>query len=502
MAVANETVTAPPVATDARRRRVLFAALCAVCVLVAGGFIAWAVIRDGGAGSSVGGPIGDGGAPGSLAGVSGASGALMFQNVVSGDYWNQVGLVPMGHPEGSRSMMPLRCRRVHFAAGRGLCLAEGNGPPGTYAAYIFDSDLRVTGDVDLAGLPSRTRVSPDARYGATTAFVSGHSYAEEGYSTQTLLIDLANGKELANLEEFTAYRNGEAFANEDFNYWGVTFTEDSNRFYASLGTGGKTYLVQGDIAERTVEVLRENVECPSISPDNTRIAFKKKVGGDLAGPIWRFHVLDLATMAETPLAETRSIDDQIMWLDNDEVLYGDGQDTWEMAADGSGQPRRFMSKAVSVTVVDGMGEADVASSPAGQAGDVLTLPETDLSVSVDVPETVTAGVELTYNVTVTNNGPHEATWLVVDAYLPEDAQFGGTALVEPVNMDHGCSYFEDEDRVRCDTATLAAGARWTFAVTVTPRAEGPGAVWANAGATENDPNPANDHAEATFTIGP
>ena len=36
----------------------------------------------------------------------------------------------------------------------------------------------------------------------------------------------------------------------DFNFWGVTFARDGNRFYATLGTGGKTYLVEGDVAAR------------------------------------------------------------------------------------------------------------------------------------------------------------------------------------------------------------------------------------------------------------
>ena len=85
---------------------------------------------------------------------------------------------------------------------------------------------------------------------------------------------------------------------EDFNFWGVTFSaEDSNRFYATVRSAGKTYLLEGDVGERTMTVLRENVECPSLSPDGTRIAFKKLTDG-LIGQ-WRLHVLDLATMEQT-----------------------------------------------------------------------------------------------------------------------------------------------------------------------------------------------------------
>ena len=56
-------------------------------------------------------------------------------------------------------------------------------------------------------------------------------------------------------------------------------------------------------------------------------------------------------MTETPLAEPRSIDDQIEWLDDRQVLYGDGSTIWVAAADGTGQPRKFLSQASSPTVL-------------------------------------------------------------------------------------------------------------------------------------------------------
>jgi hypothetical protein len=127
----------------------------------------------------------------------------------------------------------------------------------------------------------------------------------------------------------------------------VTFSRDSNRFYATMQTAGKTYLVKGDIARRQLRVLHENVECPSLSPDETRVAYKKRVGpsGD-----WRLAVLDLQTMHETELAETRNVDDQAEWLDDDHVLYGLEAQVWSVPADGSGHPRRFLSDALSPAV--------------------------------------------------------------------------------------------------------------------------------------------------------
>ena len=57
-------------------------------------------------------------------------------------------------------------------------------------------------------------------------------------------------------------------------------------------------------AAAPAHAIHENVECPSLSPDETRIGYKKAVGHD--PPVWRFHVLDLATGRETPLAEQRA----------------------------------------------------------------------------------------------------------------------------------------------------------------------------------------------------
>ena len=37
--------------------------------------------------------------------------------------------------------------------------------------------------------------------------------------------------------------------------------------------------------------------------------------------LWQLHVLELATARETPLSEKRSMDDQLEWLDNQNVLY-------------------------------------------------------------------------------------------------------------------------------------------------------------------------------------
>jgi hypothetical protein len=263
----------------------------------------------------------------------------------------QVAIAPLATPNAHRTLTSLRCDRVYFAAsGSGVCLARGGGFAAGYDAKIFGPDLRVRHSIGLDGIPSRARVSPDGRYGAVTLFVTGDSYADAGsFSTRTTIIDLASGRKVANLEDFVVMHGERRVTAIDVNFWGVTFARNSDRFYATLATGGKTYLIEGSVSRREARVIHENVECPSLSPDGTRIAFKKRTGSkDIP---WRLTVLDLATMRETPLAEQRSIDDQAEWLDNGHVLYGVDGAVWTARADGRGQPSRFIAGADSPAVV-------------------------------------------------------------------------------------------------------------------------------------------------------
>lgn len=243
----------------------------------------------------------------------------------------------------------LACQRVHMSAGAGVCLALA--PTGIdYEAIVFDRRFRAREHLGLNGLPSRTRVAPNGRLAAVTAFVTGHSYARAGeFSTSTRLLDLRRGEWLANLEDFAVYRNGERLNAPDVNLWGVTFTRDSRGFYATLATGSHHYLVRGDVRAERVDVVEgtDDVECPSLSPDGTRVAYKRTLGGGR----WRLHVMDLRTGASRATAESRSIDDQVEWINDEWLAYGDGHDVWVTAADGGGKPRRLAMNAASPAVL-------------------------------------------------------------------------------------------------------------------------------------------------------
>jgi hypothetical protein len=281
---------------------------------------------------------------------------VMVRSMVADDSFNRIALVPLDTPNGPRFVTSLSCERVFYAGGRGVCLTIGlAGMTTTYAAEIFDEQFASVGRVPLTGMPSRVRVSPDGRLAGITVFETGHSYAESGYSTRTTIVDTASARILDHLEAFAVTRNGVAFRAVDFNFWGVTFARDSNRFYATLASGGVKHLVEGDVKARTARVLATDVECPSLSPDNTRVAYKKAFT-DERGIGWHLQVLDLRTMAATSLdAETRSVDDQVDWLDDEHVIYhlpgSRGADIWMLSTSAPEPPRVLVPLAYSPAVV-------------------------------------------------------------------------------------------------------------------------------------------------------
>jgi hypothetical protein len=339
------------------RRAILFVVIAVACLGGAAAYLLHAVRRTtpGVAALTPAGP------PSLLApGEPPPSGPVVVFRRTSLDRYNGIlGVSPLSDPSAARLVERLRCERVNMAAGKGVCLAADRGVFTTYRAVLFDDHFNPRGELPLAGVPSRVQVAPDGKLAGTTVFVSGHAYSDGSFSTRTSIIDLESGRWLVeDIETFTVRRKGAQIQSPDFNFWGVTFARDGRTFYATLGTGGETLLVKGDVGARTMDVLEESVECPSLSPSGRRVAFKQRSGG-VTGPVtWRLWVLDLDTGTRHPLAETRNVDDQAEWLDDEHVLYalpgGDGRtaimDEWITPADGSGAPRLFLPEAYSAGV--------------------------------------------------------------------------------------------------------------------------------------------------------
>ncbi|MFJ6424528.1 TolB family protein [Streptomyces hydrogenans] len=241
------------------------------------------------------------------------------------------------------------CDRFHAAGNTALCLQRRPGVPARSYAIVLDRRLREVRRIGLPGIPSRARVSASGNVLAWTMFATGDSYARSSFSTRTSVLDLRTGYLVKNIEQIPLTLGGRRHHAPDVNYWGVGFAADDNRFYATVSTGGRTHLVEGDLANWSARALRENVECPSLSPDGTRIAFKKRVSEGPREP-WRLYVLDLATGREHPVAEGRGIDDQALWTDTATLAYGRGGDVWSVPADGSGSPRALARGASSPTL--------------------------------------------------------------------------------------------------------------------------------------------------------
>lgn len=284
-----------------------------------------------------------------------SAGTLVFRHTGVDQRYGTVATVPLSEATGPRAFTDVVCDRVDAVVDRVSCLQSDAMAASRSEALDLDADWQVTGTSRLPGLPSRTRVAPDASAVATTVFVSGHSYLSAGFSTRTVV--RRDGAEPVNLEELDLVVDDQVVTPRDRNYWGVTFA-DEQTFYVTVAWGGRTHLARGDLADGTVTVVADDVECPSLSPDGTRVAFKEASTRDGA-TWWTPAVLDLATGERTVLAgEDSNVDDQLAWLDDDTVLYGLRRtdepavsDVWSLRASSEAEPRLMVEQAESPAVL-------------------------------------------------------------------------------------------------------------------------------------------------------
>jgi uncharacterized repeat protein (TIGR01451 family) len=125
----------------------------------------------------------------------------------------------------------------------------------------------------------------------------------------------------------------------------------------------------------------------------------------------------------------------------------------------------------------------------------LTERPTDLSITkVDSADPSRAGRDLTYTVTVTNNGPNPATGVTATDTLP-----GGLSARSSSASQGSCS---GTTTVTCALGDLAVGASATITIVIRPTE--PGTITNTASVTGNqpDPNNANNSASSDTTISP
>jgi hypothetical protein len=246
-----------------------------------------------------------------------STGDLLFVELADGQ--DRVESAGVTRPDGPRGGTGMRCERVYVSAGTTVCLRLA-GPGPSYETAVSGADGRELRTVALPGIPSRARVSASGQVVSWTSFVTGDSYSiPGGFSTRSGVLNLRTGELTDSIEGFAVTLEGKPYTAADINFWGITVAADDTTFYATLASGGRTWLVRGDLAAKTVTGLRQNAECPSLSPDGTKIAYKKRL--NRLG-LWQLAVLDLASGGEKLLPGTTGIDDQAVWLDEQNLAYG------------------------------------------------------------------------------------------------------------------------------------------------------------------------------------
>lgn len=335
-------------ATSTRRQVVALVVICALAIAATTGFVLSRRAERSSAAASAA------ALPSVTSDVS--EPRILFRNTALGADYGRVAAVPLTDTLGPRAVVGPACERLDVVATRSICLSRDQGLVTTYRADVGDASFGGAKQLPLVGFPSRTRLARDGALVASTTFITGDSYLTQGFSTRTFVTNLAT-KETLHVEEFTLVHEGATITPVDRNYWGVTFAADGRTFYVTVAWGGRTWLARGDLSTRTVVTLTDNAECPSLSPDGTRVAFKERVSN---GPQpWRLVVWNVATGTRVPLAEQRSVDDQVVWLDDATIIYalprgGAGtatSDVYRVPADGSGQPALLVKDAWSPAVL-------------------------------------------------------------------------------------------------------------------------------------------------------
>ena len=278
---------------------------------------------------------------------------VMFRTLAPADRYGRVAMLSAVTPDATRAFTALSCARVHYAGGTGLCLVEEReGNHVVQAAYVFDSSFTRGQRLLLSGIPTRARVSPNGRRAAITVY--GEEQMPDGQerlATDSILIDLPDGNVLARLREFVVDGPGKPASGVALDYSSVAFARDPDRFYATLGTTSNWYIVSGSVGTRRLTIVAEGLASEALSPDEAQLAVKQRVG---ERGFWQAMVFDIVSKSARPLSHTRSIDDQIEWLDRDHVAYHDateqGTGIWTLAIDGRSPPRLLIADAYSPAV--------------------------------------------------------------------------------------------------------------------------------------------------------
>jgi hypothetical protein len=277
---------------------------------------------------------------------------VMFRTLGRDDTHGRIAVLGL-RPGATRELTRLSCTRVHYAAGRGLCIThETQDRRVLHVASLFDATLEPGRRIMLDGVPIRVRVAPNGRVGAITTYLEEEGAGGERLATRSRLVDMRSGQPLADLREFRIEHRGLPPLDGPVDVSSVAFERDGDRFFATLATDSERYLAAGSVTERRLTVIRKGVANEALSPDGRRLAVKRLLADR---GFWQLAVIELSTWAEQDLLQgTRSVDDQVEWLDDRHVMYhdvdGDTTALWMLPIDGVNGPSVLVKDAYSGVV--------------------------------------------------------------------------------------------------------------------------------------------------------
>jgi len=285
-----------------------------------------------------------------------AGDVVAINRVPGGDYGRLIVL----SPNGDRTLLDKTCERFHISGATALCL-DGPQLGGRYSMEIRDFS-EPTLPLLWAGtstLPSRARVSADQNWASSTIFLEGSGYQDlGGFSTVVWVVDLASGGSAIAIDAMVIENAEARHRDPAANFWGVSFGEDGN-FWVTGSFGDQVELLQGNAGDETLQPTGIEGSCPSLSPDGSTLVYKRL----LDSGEYQLVAMDLASGDSWDLGESRPVDDQVEWLDENTILYGmhvegwtggsvDPEfDTWMVDVDPGSQPELFAPQADSPAAV-------------------------------------------------------------------------------------------------------------------------------------------------------
>ncbi|MGB7922169.1 MAG: hypothetical protein WCF57_02870, partial [Pyrinomonadaceae bacterium] len=159
------------------------------------------------------------------------------------------------------------------------------------------------------------------------------------------------------------------------------------------------------------------------------------------------------------------------------------------------------------TITNSATAASTTTDPSSgnNTGTATTTVNTQANLSVtktDSPDPVTAGNNLTYTITLTNNGPSDAQTLQLTDNVPTDTTF--VSFTAPADWTSTTPAVGGTGTITSTTGTLAAGASAEFTLVVNVNASTPHLTTltnsATATSTTTDPDSGNNTGTATTTV--